>query len=163
MPGQYYPQELNPDFRDVLFELYDAGVEFMVIGAYAYGFHMRPRSTGDIDVWVRPTPENAALVWKALVTFGAPLIGMTPEDFASPRFIYQIGVDPVRVDILTRVSGVEFDECWPRSIPGFLADVPVRFLGFDDLLAAKDAAGRPKDKRDAAALRRRKKKLESQQ
>lgn len=86
---------------------------------------------------------------------------MTPEDFASPRFIYQIGVDPVRVDILTRVSGVEFDECWPRSIPGFLADVPVRFLGFEDLLAAKDAAGRPKDKRDAAALRRRKRKLEA--
>ena len=155
MRSQSHGATLNPDFREILQHLVAAGVEFVIVGAYAVGFHLEPRATGDIDIWVRPTPENAHRVWAGLVSFGAPMIDVTVEDFASPRYFYQIGIAPVRVDILTHVAGLTFAEAWPRTETGFLDDVPVRYLNLEDLLRAKEAANRDKDQSDIRRLRKR--------
>ena len=102
---------LNPDFRDLLVALGRENVEYVLVGAYALAFHGAPRATGDIDVFVRPTPENAERTWRALQAFGAPLASsdVEPADFATPGIVYQIGLPPRRVDLLTAISGVSFD------------------------------------------------------
>jgi hypothetical protein len=148
-------EELNEDFRDVLVRLADAGVEFLIVGAYALSFHGAPRASGDIDVFVRPSPENAERVFAALAGFGAPLesAGMTAGDFARPGMIYQIGLPPRRIDVMTQISGVTFDEVWASRVT---AEVEGRTVGFIDrahLLKNKEAAGRPKDLADVARLR----------
>jgi hypothetical protein len=103
---------LNDDFRDVVVLFADAGVEFVVVGAYALGFHGAPRASGDIDLLVAPTPENATRVFNALLQFGAPLAshGLTASDFARTGTVYQIGLPPRRIDILTEISGVTFQD-----------------------------------------------------
>lgn len=105
---------LNDDFRDLLVELADAGVEFVIVGAFALAFHGAPRASGDIDIFVRPTHENAERIVAALVRFGAPLTsaGIDQEDFARPGMVYQIGLPPRRIDLLTEISGVSFEEAW---------------------------------------------------
>jgi hypothetical protein len=118
-------RELNPDFRDLLLAFAAQGVEFVVVGAYALALHGVPRFTGDLDVFVRPSAENARKVWEALASFGAPVdaAGVQPSDFATPGIVYQIGLPPARVDVLTEISGVTFDEAWatrerrPRRCP----------------------------------------------
>jgi predicted nucleotidyltransferase len=159
MGGHLFNLHVNENFRDALFELHVEGAEFIIVGAFAVSFHVRPRFTGDIDVWIRPNPDNAKRVWIALARFGAPLEGVTVDDFSEPRYFYQIGVDPLRIDILTYVEGVDFQEVWNRSIPAHIADVPVRYPCLEDVLAMKLAAGRPKDKWDARALKKRLEKL----
>ena len=101
---------LNSDFRDLLILLVDNGVEFVVVGAYAVAFHGAPRASGDIDLFVRSSPENAERVFDALTTFGAPLVsaGVVAADFARPGAVYQFGLPPRRIDILTEISGVTF-------------------------------------------------------
>ena len=105
---------MNRDFAEMLAALSEAGAEFMVIGAYAVAVYGRPRATGDLDIWVRPIPENARKVWQALIAFGAPLDRISVEDLASADVVFQIGVAPNRIDILTTIGGVEFDEAWTR-------------------------------------------------
>src|SRR5262245_49332820 len=102
---------LNPDFRDLLVQLADADVDFLVVGAYAVGFHGAPRASGDLDVFVRPSADNAERAFQALTRFGAPLAsaGISAADFARPGSVYQIGLPPRRIDILTQISGVAFD------------------------------------------------------
>jgi hypothetical protein len=143
---------LNPDFSEMLSALSDAGVEFLVVGAYALAAHGLPRATGDIDIWVRPSPENAARVWEALRRFGAPTRGVTVSDFTLPDIVFQIGVPPRRVDILTSISGVEFEQAWTQRqaavVDGLMLNVPSR----EHLIANKRAAGRPKDLADASWL-----------
>jgi hypothetical protein len=149
-------RELNPDFRDVLLALCRAGADFVVVGAHALALHGVPRATGDLDVFVRPTPDNAARVWQALVDFGAPLesAGVSSADFATPGVVYQIGLPPSRIDVLTEITGVSFDDAWAGREAADLEGVAVHFLGRDALVRNKQATGRPKDLADIARLRR---------
>ncbi len=149
-------RELNPDFRDLLLAFTGEGVEFVVVGAHALALHGVPRFTGDLDVLVRPTSENGAKVYRALVRFGAPIAatGVTATDFATPGIVYQIGVPPSRIDVLTAITGVSFDEAWASREAADLEGATVYFLGREALLRNKQATGRPKDLADVARLRR---------
>jgi len=147
---------LNDDFRDLLVQFVDAGVESVIVGAYALSFHGAPRASGDIDLFIRPADDNARRVVTALIAFGAPLeaAGITMNDFTQPGTVYQVGVPPRRVDVMTQISGVTFDEAWASRVT---AEVEGRSVGFIDrvhLLRNKEATGRPKDLADIARLRR---------
>lgn len=143
---------MNKDFVDMLSGLSAEGVEFLVVGAHALAAHGRPRATGDLDIWVRPTEENAALVWKALAGFGAPMEQLEVADLATPEIVFQIGQPPFRIDLLTSIDGVTFEEAWPRRIRVEIAGVEVPVLGRGDLLTNKRAVGRPQDVVDVAWL-----------
>jgi hypothetical protein len=139
-------------YRDILAELSAAGAEYLVVGGFAIAAHVIPRSTGDIDVWVRADPANAQRVWNALASFGAPMGGLTPEDFSRPGFGYQIGVAPVRIDILTEIDGVTFEDAWQEREHLNFEGVVVPFIGMEHLLRNKRATGRPKDLADVVML-----------
>lgn len=141
---------MNPDFAEILFELSAAGVEFIVVGAFAVAAHGNPRSTGDIDIWIRPTRENAERVLRALRAFGAPLFDLTIDDLVDEQTVFQIGVAPVRIDILAGIDGVAFEDAWNRRVMADLGSAKVPVLGLVDLAANKRAAGRPKDLVDLA-------------
>ena len=131
--------------------------EFVVVGAHALAALGVARATGDIDILVRPTQENASRVFAALLAFGAPLAahGVTPEDFARPENVYQIGLPPRRIDILTTISGVTFEEAWSSRLRVTLGGVEVHTLGRDAMIRNKRAAARPKYLVDADTLERR--------
>lgn len=147
---------LNEDFRDLLVVLADTGVEFVIVGAYALAFHGAPRASGDLDVFVRPAPGNAQRLTEALARFGAPLgaAGVTAEDLAQPGMVYQIGLPPRRIDLLTEISGVSFDEAWASRVVVEVDGRAVSFIGRAALLRNKEASGRPKDIADIARLRK---------
>ena len=144
---------MNPEFVEMLSALSAAGAEFLVVGAHALAAHGVPRATGDLDLWVRGTPENARKVLEALREFGAPLFDLTVEDLSRPGIVFQIGVAPCRIDILTSISGVGFDEAWPRRHEMGLGGVRFGVLGREDLVRNKLATGRPKDLLDVESLR----------
>ena len=144
---------MNRDFVEMLSALSAAGAEYLIVGAYAMAAHGWPRATGDIDIWVRPTSDNAERVLRALKAYGAPLFDLTALDLTRPDTVFQIGVPPGRVDILSGVSGIEFEEAWATRITTHLAGVEVTAIGFEALLKNKLAAGRPKDLADIAWLR----------
>jgi hypothetical protein len=143
---------LNPDFRDMLFALSAAGAEYLVVGAYALAAHGLPRATGDLDIWIRRTSDNARRVWQAMERFGAPRSRLSIEDLAVPDTVFQIGVAPRRIDILTSVDAVEFDEAWPQRKMIELEGHAVPVIGRDHLIQNKRACGRPKDLADVAWL-----------
>jgi hypothetical protein len=144
---------MNPDFLDLLRSLLAADARFMVVGAYAVGIHGRPRATKDLDVWVEPSAENAPKVMRALVDFGAPLMGLTAKDLERPEYGLQIGREPLRIDILTKVSGPSFAEAWPGRVEVDLGEgVLCPVIGLEALIANKRAAGRLQDLADVAAL-----------
>jgi hypothetical protein len=143
---------MNPDFVEMLAELHAAGADYLVVGAHALAAHGRPRATGDLDLWVRSTPDNARRVYAALQRFGAPLQDLTVADLASPDVVYQIGVPPARIDILTSISGVTFDEGWASRITTAIGELEVPVLGRDCLIQNKRAAGRLRDVADLADL-----------
>jgi len=143
---------VNPDFAALLRELSAAEARFMVVGGYAVSFHSRPRATGDIDVWVEPTAANAARVFRALRAFGAPLQGLVEADLAQPEVVYQIGVPPRRIDLLTSLTGLNFDEAWAERTPGLLGGLEVHFLGREALIRNKRALGRARDLADLESL-----------
>lgn len=148
---------LNPDYRDVLRAMCTARVEFLIVGAYAVSFHGHPRSTGDFDLLVRPTANNATRVYAALADFGAPLrsANVTAEDFTRPGTVYQIGQVPRRIDVLTSITGVDFATAWKTRSVVQWHGFEVAFLGRESLLVNKRATGRPKDLDDVGALERR--------
>jgi hypothetical protein len=143
---------MNQDFAEMLAALSDAGAQFLVIGAHAMAVHGRPRATGDLDIWVRPTADNAERVWRALAAFGAPLGELTSNDLASSNLVFQIGVAPNRIDLLTSISGLSFDDAWPRRTAISLRGLTVPVIGRADLITNKRAAGRPRDLADVAEL-----------
>ncbi|HEX9938956.1 MAG TPA: nucleotidyltransferase [Longimicrobium sp.] len=149
---------LSQDFRDILSELSAAQAEFLVIGAWAMSAYQMRRSTGDLDIWVRPSPENAQRVWVALARFGAPLneYQITIEDLSKPGLIFQIGADEQdeRIDILTAIDGVSFDEAWENRETHQIEGVSVPVLSVPDLLRNKRAVGRPRDLFDADWIER---------
>jgi hypothetical protein len=143
---------MNPDFVDLLRAFIGADVRFLIVGAYALALHGRPRATGDLDVWIEATPENASRVMRALAAFGAPLSDVTSADFAREGVTYQIGVVPCRIDILTELSGVSFAEAWPDRVRRPFGDVDVDFIGRDAFIRNKRATGRPKDLGDIEGM-----------
>jgi len=143
---------MERDFVEMLSALDAAGAEYLVVGAHALAAHGVPRATGDLDIWVRATPENAARVLAALRDFGAPLSDLSPEDLTRPETVFQIGVVPVRVDILTSISGVEFEEAWAGRIQATVDAETFGVLGREELIRNKRATGRPKDLLDVETL-----------
>ncbi len=145
----------NPDFRSLFSALSAAGAEFLLVGGHAVMFHTAPRYTKDLGVWVRPSADNAARVHRALVTFGAPMADLTVADLAVPGTIFQIGVAPNRIDVLTSIEGVDFEVAWGRRIPTTYGGERIHVLSIEDLLTNKRAVGRPQDLLDVANLERR--------
>lgn len=145
---------MNDDFRELLGALLEAGARFLVVGAHAMAVHGVPRATGDLDVWVAPEEANSHRVWAALARFGAPLaeMGIAREDFLDPGQVVQIGLPPRRIDVLTSISGVGFEEAWATRATHDVAGHAVPFLGRVALVANKRAAGRAKDLADLEAL-----------
>ena len=130
-------------------------VKYLVIGAYAVAIHAQPRATRDLDILVKADPENAMAVFEALAEFGAPLKGLTPADFAEPGPFFRMGREPVGVDILTAIPGVEFDTAWSRRVEEVFdeeTNLRASFISREDLLAAKRAAGRRQDLADVEAI-----------
>ena len=143
---------MNQDFVDLLRAFIDADVRFLVVGAYALAIHGRPRATGDLDIWVEPSPPNAARVMRALAVFGAPLNQISESDFTSPGVTYQIGVAPGRIDILTELTGLTFQDAWAGRIARPFGDVTVNVIGLADFIRNKRATGRAKDLGDVEGL-----------
>ncbi len=142
----------NPDFKDMLLALSEAKVDYLLVGAYAVAAHGHPRATGDLDLWVRPDTETAASVYRVLAEFGAPLHDLTIADLSNPGMVFQIGVEPSRIDILTAISGVTFDDAWENRLSIEMDGIQLCVIGRDDLIANKRACGRPKDIADAESL-----------
>jgi len=132
--------------------LCDQQVEFLVVGAYAMAAHGLPRATGDIDLWVRPSPENAERVWAALTAFGAPIFNLSKKDLTEPGTVFQIGLPPRRIDILTRITGITFEEAWEARIEIKIEGRTIPVLGKVELIANKRLTGRPKDLVDVQIL-----------
>ena len=142
----------NPDFKDMLLALSDAKIDYLLVGAYAVAAHGHPRATGDLDLWVRPDAETAPKVYRVLAEFGAPLYDLTIDDLAKPGMVFQIGVAPSRIDILTAISGVSFDDAWTNRLSIEMDGIQLCVLGRSDLITNKRACGRAKDIADAEAL-----------
>lgn len=145
---------MNRDFVEMLSALSEAGAEFLVVGAHALAAHGYPRATGDLDLWVRADAANALRVLAGLRRFGSPLFDLSADDLSREGTVFQIGVPPVRIDILTSVSGVTFEEAWPRRATVTLEGIAVGVIGREDLVRNKRATGRPQDLLDATRLER---------
>jgi hypothetical protein len=143
---------MNRDFRDLLRAFIDHDVDFIVVGAHALAAHGHVRATKDLDVWIRAEPVNAARVLEALRAFGAPLFDLVAGDLATPGVVFQIGVAPVRIDVLTDIDGVSFDEAWPDRVLFTVGDLTVPVLSRRHLLANKKASGRLQDLADVERL-----------
>jgi hypothetical protein len=143
---------MNPDFVDLLRAFAGADVRFMIVGAYALAVHGRPRATGDLDIWIDATPENAARVMQALGAFGAPLGEINEADFARPGVVYQIGVPPGRIDIITDLTGLTFEQVWPDRIRRPFGEVEADFIDRASFLRNKRATGRLKDLSDIEGM-----------
>ena len=143
---------MNQDFQDLLHALCEAEAKFLVVGAYALAVHGKPRATGDIDIWVKPSPENARRVYAALEKFGAPLHELVVEDLSSPDVVFQMGLPPRRIDILTDITGVTFADAWPHRVETKFGEVSVPVLGVDQLIENKRAIGRTRDLADIEEL-----------
>lgn len=142
----------NPDFVDLFKAFNAADVRYVLVGGYAVIFHTEPRYTKDIDVWIDPTRENAARAFRALAEFGAPLDGITIADLSDPHMIYQVGMEPNRIDIIMGVPGLEFAAAHARSVASSYGGQPIRVLALEDLVKAKRAAGRSQDLLDLERL-----------
>ena len=143
---------LNKDYKDMLQNLADEKAEFLLMGAYAMAAHGYPRATMDIDIWVMPSSENAEAVLRALRRFGASLHGLTKQDLQKDDTIFQIGVAPRRIDIITGATGLRFEETFSRSLEANIDGVHLRIPALDDLIRNKKAVGRTKDIADVEAL-----------
>jgi len=149
---------LNKDYRDMVECLQKEGVEFMLVGGYAVALHGWPRMTFDIDFWIMANPQNAAAVMRAIKAFGAPLMDLEEEDFHRPGMVFQIGTEPQRIDILSAVSGISYEDALSRAVLMDVDGLMLKVISLDDLIANKRASGRPKDLADALALEKMKEK-----
>lgn len=143
---------VNSDFRDLFAAFNDESVDYLVVGAHAVMFYTEPRYTKDLDIWVRPSPENAQRVLRALAKFGAPLEGLVVDDFATDGTIFQIGIEPNRIDVITSIDGVTYDEATLTSTASTYGGIPIRLLGLATLITNKKAAGRAQDLLDVEKL-----------
>ena len=146
--------QVNKDFRDLFAALNDANAEYLLVGGYAFAFHAYPRFTKDLDVLVRASSDNARKVYHALAVFGAPLDDFDQEELTDEEVVFQIGVPPNRIDILTSISGVSFSDAWKERLEDTYGDQPIHIIGRRHLLENKLAAGRPRDLVDAQELQK---------
>lgn len=144
--------EIQQDFKELLELLNAHKVEFIIVGAYALAFHGAPRFTGDIDILVKPDPENAVKILAALKEFGFGSLDLTESDFKEPDKVIQLGLAPVRVDLITSLTGIPWQKAFSGKVKGNFGDVYVYYLGKKELLANKRALGRKKDQADIEAL-----------
>ena len=145
---------VNPDFKDLFAALNAEGAEYLLVGGYALAVHAAPRFTRDLDVWVNPSGDNPPRVRAALQHFGAPLAALGPADLATPGIVFQIGVEPNRIDVLMAIDGVSFPEAWPERAETRYGGELVHVIGRRHLLQNKRASGRPQDLVDADLLER---------
>jgi hypothetical protein len=143
---------MHQDFLDLLRAFIDGKVRFLIVGAYALGVHGRPRATGDLDVWVDPTPENAVNVVSALERFGAPTTEVSAADFSQPGIVFQMGLPPLRIDVLTELSGLTFGEAWSTRTQAAFGPIMVDVIGREAFIKNKRATGRARDLGDIEAL-----------
>jgi predicted nucleotidyltransferase len=146
--------QINSDYKDALQCFVEGQVQFLVIGGYAVIKHSEPYNTKDIDLWIAPNRANAERAFEALRRFGAPVAGLSVEDLMKPDMIYQVGVEPVRIDVMCFVPGLDFDSAWERRDTMNYAGIAVPVLSIEDTLAAKKASKRPKDRIQAIELER---------
>ncbi len=144
--------EVQQDFRDLLALFNAHSVDYLIVGAHALAYHGAPRYTGDMDILVHADPQNARRILKALDEFGFGSLGLNAEDFSLPEKVIQLGVAPVRIDIVTSLTGVSWEQAAAGRVPGKFGDIPVFFLGKKELVLNKRALGRKKDEADLEAL-----------
>jgi len=144
--------EIRTDFKELL-ELFNKNkVEYLIVGGYALAFHGAPRFTGDIDLFIRPVRENAERILAALNEFGFGSLDLSEDDFTIPGKVVQLGVPPIRIDIVTSISGVSWEKADADRVPGDYDQVPVPFISREDFVANKKCTGRKKDAADIEAL-----------
>lgn len=146
--------EQNSDLIELLGALNASGAKFLFVGAYAFAYHGRPRATKDSDIFIGSDPQNARKVWKALVSFGAPLAELRESDLAAPGTFFIMGRPPNQIDIITSIDGVPFEQAWENRVESMYGGVKVSYISKDDLIANKKAAARPQDLADVAYLER---------
>ena len=146
---------MDKDLKELLLALNEHGVEYLVVGGYAVGVHSEPRATKDLDIFIRADIKNSEAVFRALGAYGAPLAGSKPEDFRdNPRSVFQIGVPPVRIDILQSIEGVTFDEAWRDRTEALVdGEIPAHVISREHLIQNKLASGRMRDLADVEAMR----------
>ena len=143
---------LQKDLREFIESLNSHRVEYLIVGAHALAFYGIPRYTGDIDILIHNSPENAARLQEVITAFSFASLGLSAEDFLLPGRVIQLGVPPNRLDLLTSITGVEFEEAWAGRVDGTLQGIPVSFIGKDSFIRNKRATGRTRDKADLEAL-----------
>jgi len=146
--------QLNRHFSDLLSAFNAARVRYLVVGAYVLSYYGRPRTTGDLDLWVDSTVANAQRVFRALGNFGAPLEGISPADFSSAGTVFQIGVAPSRIDVLTSLTGLTFRTAWKNRLRAHYGKIPISFLSERNFIRNKRAVGRTRDLADAEEVER---------
>ena len=145
-------QTMDSNYIDMLKCLNKAGVDYIMVGGWAINLYGYIRATVDLDIWILPEKANAQKVYAALGEFGAPISDINPDDFAAEGIIFQIGVAPCRIDIITKISGVNYSEAVERAVLKEINGIPVRVISKEDLIANKKASGRTKDLADVEAL-----------
>jgi hypothetical protein len=143
---------MNSDFSDLLQYFNEEKVEYLIVGGYAVIAYSEPRYTKDLDLWIWATPQNAERVYRALRRFKAPIGEMTPADFEEEGYVFQIGVSPIRIDILMSIDGVDFDEAWNNRVKMNFGSVEAWIIGKNDLIRNKKASGRAQDLLDVQSL-----------
>lgn len=144
----------EPDFIDFIELLNLHRVEYMIVGAHALAYHGRPRYTGDLDIWIKPSKENASKMMAVIDDFGFGSLNMEEKDFLQDNYVTQLGYPPLRIDILNSISGVGFDEAYKNKVVGTTENLSVNFINVSDFIKNKEATGRPKDLGDIAALKK---------
>lgn len=144
--------ELNQDYRELLSILNEYKVKYLIIGAYAAIYYTDPRYTKDMDIWVKSEIKNIRGLYKALAKFGAPLEKIAEEDFMNKGIIYQMGIEPVRIDILTNLFGIDFEKAWKARAKTKYGNIKTNIIGLDNLIKSKKKAGRAQDKIDIEKL-----------
>jgi predicted nucleotidyltransferase len=146
----------SPHYSELLRNLNEESVEYLIVGGYAVMKYTEPRYTKDLDVWVGNSLENSAKLYRALAKFGAPLTndGIDPMTFTQDDLIYQIGVPPARIDILTHITGVRFEDAWQQRVPSLFSGIPVHFISLNDLIRNKETARRKSDLSDLKRIRK---------
>ncbi len=144
---------LNKDYKEMLQILLNNKVRFLVVGAYAMGVHGYPRATGDIDIWVEASSENSEKIYQSLSEFGVPLSEVTKTTFCEEGIVFQIGVAPRRIDIITKIDGVDFNKAYSDKQKMEIEGIKIPFLSKEDLIKNKESTGREKDQLDAKYLR----------
>jgi len=144
----------EPDFVDFITLLNLHKVEYMIVGAHALAFHGRPRHTGDLDIWIKPSSENALRMVAVLDDFGFGSLGLKEHDFLREHYVTQLGYPPLRIDILNAISGVDFDEAFNNKIQGNVDGLTINIINITEFIKNKEATGRQKDLGDVASLKK---------